>query len=119
MKVSRRLWCARLTGRFLTQVMRGTASPEAFDVYRAHNYTVHLNGADATASVLDHWAHLASADVFLQSPTSAFAVVPAYLSRGCVLRARVIKKGLHCYALDAADEKCVRRAVERRLREIS
>ena len=118
-KVSRRLWCARLTGRFLTQVMRGTASPEAFDVYRAHNYTVHLNGADATASVLDHWAHLASADVFLQSPTSAFAVVPAYLSRGCVLRARVIKKGLHCYALDAADEKCVRRAVERRLREIS
>lgn len=100
-------------------VMRGTASPEAFDVYRAHNYTVHLNGADATASVLDHWAHLASADVFLQSPTSAFAVVPAYLSRGCVLRARVIKKGLHCYALDAADEKCVRRAVERRRREIS
>ena len=99
--------------------MRGTASPEAFDVYRAHNYTVHLNGADATASVLDHWAHLASADVFLQSPTSAFAVVPAYLSRGCVLRARVIKKGLHCYALDAADEKCVRRAVERRLRDIS
>ena len=48
---------------------------------------------------------MASADVFLQSPTSAFAVVPAYLSRGCVLRARVIKKGPACYALHAADAK--------------
>ena len=99
--------------------VRGAGDPHAFDAYRKQNYTVHLNAGDATRSVLDHWAHLASTDVFLQSPTSAFAAVPAYFNSGCVLQARAVRKGLHCYALDADDETCVRRAVERRLRGLT
>ena len=89
----------------------------SFDVFRRNGTAVHLDDerGDRTATALLAWAHLAAADVMLAAPTSSFSAVPAYLSAGCVLQPRTRDAdGYHCYALDAADRACVRRATRRR-----
>ena len=90
------------------------------DVFRKHEWTaadfapldgagyaVHLAddtyGGDQTDATLDHWAHMAAADVLLVG-ASNFSHVPAALNGGCVL---MLAEDDMCYARTRANADCV------------
>ena len=68
---------------------------------------------DRTATALDHWAHLAAADILLAG-LSSFSVAPELLRAGCVLRATTATRatGYHCYPRDDDARRCVARAAD-------
>ena len=56
-----------------------------FDGYRQRNMTVHLDEEiNSSRALLNAWAHMARADVFVMSQSS-FSIVPAYMNTNCVI----------------------------------
>lgn len=52
--------------------------PAIFEAYRARGFSLHLDG-----DILEDWAHMSQADVFIMAP-STFSVVAGMLNRKCV-----------------------------------